>query len=92
MGEAGFEGSREGKEEGAVQAKPEDADMSPYMDPGSCRTLNNPPKYNVHIISSRDDICVYTITIQMICFPPGGLDRGNCSCNNPTQKQYFSEQ
>lgn len=81
---------KERNKEGTVQAKREDADKSPYMDPSSLLTLNSPPKYNVHM--SRDDICVYTSTIRMICFSPGGLDRGNCSWNNPTQKQYFSEQ
>ena len=81
---------KERNKEGTVQAKPEDADKSPYMDPSSLLTLNSPPKHNVPM--SRDDICVYTSTIQMICFSPGGLYRVNRSWNNPTQNQYFSEQ
>lgn len=40
----------------------------------------------------EDDICVYTITIQMICFFPWELDRINCWYKNLSQNQYFSEQ
>lgn len=60
------------------------------MDPSPFLTLNNPPKYIVHM--SKDDICLYTITIQMICFSPWELDRINCWCNNLSQKKYFSVQ
>ena len=59
-------------------------DSSPFL------TLNNSPKYIVHM--SKDDICLYTITIQMICFSPWELDRINCWYNNLSQKKYFSVQ